>query len=897
MDNRYEIFCLADRYFYESLDRLPLPAGGDSRPPSGPVSGRSSGPVSEARSAPLVFAFEAAQREVPDGWRSMRSGDWLHLDPTPGPERESRPPQGWKVHVSAALGNADKVAAKVWDHCVPRGIPFKFVPSPQLLHLRNSKYAGRDTSGKFVTIYPTGEPQLRSVLEELGELLDGEPGPYILTDLRWREGPLYVRYGAFVKRFCVGDRGTLVSAIEDAEGRLVPDSRAPAFHVPEWVTLPDFLQPHLQARNSTTVGDLPYRIESALHFSNGGGVYVGTDTRSGEKVVLKEGRPHAGLASDGADAVTRLERERDALLRLSGLGVAPEVRDWFVLGDHRFLVMEFLEGKPLNSQFSHRHPLLTPDPDPAEVAGYTEWALRVHARVEQAVAAIHSRGVVFNDLHMYNIMVSPDGESVRLLDFEAAAADTDNLRQSVAHPGFMAPRDRRGTAVDHYALACLRLALFLPVTTLLAVDREKAAHLAEVIAAQFPVPRAFLDEAVAEITRDLPAAPGSTPDLPAAPRRARYLPAETAGDWPASRDAMAGAILASATPERGDRLFPGDIAQFSDGGGLGIAHGAAGVLLAFAETGLPRYEQGERWLLDRTAPAPGGTPLGLYDGVAGIAYVLDRLGHTERALELAHSLLSEKWQQSGSDLSGGIAGIGLVLDHLAHSTGETALQEKALEAAGIVAARLAADGTSRAGLMRGATGAALLFVRLYERIGAPALLGHAARALQLDLDRCVITAAGGLDVDEGWRTMPYVGDGSAGIGLVLDDFLPLAREAGDLDPEVDARFEKARADIVRAATLRLYAQPGLFAGRAGMILHLARTSTPAVPAGALAEQVDALGWYGMPYRGGLAFPGNQMMRLSMDLGTGTAGCLLALGAARAGSAAGLPFLPPLAGGS
>ena len=33
----------------------------------------------------------------------------------------------------------------------------------------------------------------------------------------------------------------------------------------------------------------------------------------------------------------------------------------------------------------------------------------------------------------------------------------------------------------------------------------------------------------------------------------------------------------------------------------------------------------------------------------------------------------------------------------------------------------------------------------------------------------------------------------------------------------------------------------------------------------------------MPYGGGLAFPGDQLLRLSMDLATGTAGVLLALG--------------------
>ncbi|WP_328913335.1 MULTISPECIES: class III lanthionine synthetase LanKC [unclassified Streptomyces] len=891
MDNRYEVFCLADRHFYESLDRLSAESIGSGESGDRPTGG--------------VSLFETAQRETPPGWRRLRTGDWLHIDPPAG--AAAYPLQGWKIHVSAGLDNADKVAAKVWDYCVPRGIPFKFVPGRQLLHLRNSKYAGRDSSGKFVTIYPPDEQALRTVLEELGELLDGEPGPYILTDLRWREGPLYVRYGAFAKRFCVGGRGTLVPAVEDGEGRLVPDDRSPAFRIPSWVTLPGFLAPHLAARNATTVADLPYRIEKALHFSNGGGVYVGTDTRSGEKVVLKEARPHAGLASDGADAVTRLEREADALRRLTGLGVAPEVRDWFTVGDHSFLVMDFVEGKSLNSFFGHRHPLLTPDPDPAAVEEFTLWALRIHAGVERAVAAVHSRGVVFNDLHMFNIMVGPDEESVTLLDFEAAAPATENGRQAMAHPGFVAPPDRRGAEVDRYALACLRLALFLPVTTLFAVDRTKAAHLAEVIAGQFPVPRGFLDEAVAEITRG--AEPPAVPPFvfgAEAPRSAAasYLPADPA-DWPAARDSMAEAILASATPDREDRLFPGDIAQFSEGGGLGLAHGAAGVLYAFAETGLPRYEQGERWLLDRTEHLPNGIPLGLYDGVAGLAYTLERLGHTERALALIRTLLAENWQRLSSDLSGGLAGIGLVLDHLARTTGETVLRERALEAATLAAGRLAqiqehdTRTVRRAGLMRGATGPALLFLRLYECTGAPALLGHAARALHLDLDACVTTASGALEVDEGWRTMPYLGDGSTGIGMVLDDFLGLAPRAAEPDlgtgaPEgTAARFEQARTDIVRAATARLYAQPGLLAGRAGMILHLARTTAPGVPEVALAEQVDALGWYGMSYGGRLAFPGNQMMRLSMDLGTGTAGCLLALGAVFGESPSRLPFLPPL----
>ncbi|MEY9996687.1 tRNA A-37 threonylcarbamoyl transferase component Bud32 [Streptomyces sp. V4I8] len=871
MDKRYEAYALADPHFYETPDRLSADRHGTGR------------------------LYETARREVPEGWTTARIGDWLTLTPA-GPDGAPLPgpAQGWKIHVSATLANAEKIAGIVWDYCVPRGVPFKFVPGPHLLHLRNAKYAGRDSSGKFVTVYPADEEQLHLVLRELGRLLEGFEGPYILTDLRWDDGPLYVRYGAFARLFVVDDRGSLVPAVRDGAGQLVPDRRAPSFQVPEWVTLPAFLAPQLAARNATTVGELPYRIEKALHFSNGGGVYAGTDTRDGRKVVLKEGRPHAGLAADGADAVARLERERYALERLAGTGVVPEVRDRFQLGDHSFLVMDFVEGRPLNSFFAERHPLIGPDPDPCAVADYTAWALRVHRAVERAVETVHQRGIVFNDLHVFNIMVAPDDESVFLIDFEAATPVGENSRQVVAHPGFLAPADRRGVDVDRYALACLRLALFLPITSLFVVDRDKAAHLADVIAGQFPdVPRDFLDEAVAEICRDVPTARSVSPPSSAAARSVSASFVEP-GDWPYSRDSMVKALLASATPEREDRLFPGDIAQFSDGGGLGLAHGAAGVLYALAATGAERYDEGERWLLDRTDPPPIGAPLGLYDGLAGVAHVLDLLGHRQRALALVDTILSERWQRLSSDLRGGLAGLGLVLGSLADATGEPELRERAAEAADILVRRLTAPPPSgprpRAGLMRGASGPALFLLRQYERTGDGRLLDAAGEALRQDLACCVEQKGGSLEVDEGWRTMPYLGDGSVGVGMVLDDYLA---HAGD---GIGA-FEQARSGILTAATSRFYAQPGLFQGRAGMILHLSRTTAPGAGADRPAGQIAGLGWYAMSYQGQLAFPGHQMMRLSMDLGTGTAGCLLALGAALAADADGappahLPFLPP-----
>ena len=149
----------------------------------------------------------------------------------------------------------------------------------------------------------------------------------------------------------------------------------------------------------------------------------------------------------------------------------------------------------------------------------------------------------------------------------------------------------------------------------------------------------------------------------------------------------------------------------------------------------------------------------------------------------------------------------------------------------------------------------------------------------------VLRPEGDLQVNEGWRTMPYLADGSVGIGLVLDDYLAHRQ---------DERFVEMAAAIRKAAEGQLYVEPGLFYGRAGMILYLSRTLAPGAGGRdpVVASHIRRLGWHALAYRGDLAFPGEQLLRLSMDLASGTAGVLLALGAALHDSPIELPFLGP-----
>ncbi|WP_375385214.1 class III lanthionine synthetase LanKC [uncultured Microbacterium sp.] len=876
MDPRHSLFALADPVFYDHPSRRRA-----------------------RRQRPLAAPPELEW----SSWRCVDDGTWSYR----APNEMTLPDQGWKIHISAIPANAAEIVALTSTYCHANRIAFKHLPDLGAVIAQSGKDADRSASGKVITIYPIDEAALHRTLKELDARLSGMPGPWILSDLRWEDGPLSVRYGAFAPAWLRDDNGHKRHGLRGPDGELVEDRREPAFTPPPWVDLPGFLR-----EQSDRLGDgakpdgFAYDIIRPLAYSNAGGTYLARD-RDGNQVVLKEARPHVGFTPDGRDATTRLRDEHSRLLAVAGTGVVA-VRELFEVNGHVFLALDHVDGIALHRAMVAQTPTIRAGASTEDFLAYRRWALDVGDQAAAVLARIHAAGFTHGDLHPGNIMVTPERQVV-LLDFEFSTPLHEYAPVEMGAPGFVPSDGRGGADADLYALACVKLSLFCPLTPVMHLDRAKVDELISYARDAYALPESWARKVAGALR---PRSSRRQPPSWLAGRADTALRSWDVGSEPGISELMVmigRSLAASADPSRGDRLWPGDPAQFGDGGHA-LAHGAAGVIHGLRSSGLEVDPIALAWFHHATDAAltDDGADPGLYDGLAGAAWVHRREGDDSRADHSVARLRATNLSRLGPDLYGGLPGIGL--HFLSEVDRRPALLDDAVRLAVALQERHGARpvltpgvpvdplGPRGVGLMWGATGTALFALRLYERTGDPRHLELAITTLDYDLRHCVAVDDGSLHVDEGHRLMPYLASGSAGIGVVLAQLLPHLDDA-DL-------YRQALTAIIRAACTPFTIEAGVFNGRAGMMMFhigLARLglSTPESRA-ALDEHARALRLHAVRHATGIGFAGGGLMRLSSDLATGAAGVLAALNSysllaydpQRAAESA-LPFLfPPAA---
>ena len=869
MDIRYVEYCIADSRYYDALRTTIESAGGISY-------------------EPLVSA--------PEGWQFGEDERWSLCRPRHG--ADPLPEQGWKVHVAATPGNAPMVLRRTSNYCFEHGLAFKYLSTERILTVTNAKYAPREASGKFITIYPTAD-QLQRTVEDLDLLLAGTPGPYILSDLRWKDGPVHLRYGGFRKRYSFTKDGIQVLTILRPDGSAEPDNRQPYFVVPDWVELPDFLAPEAAQRlNPEEPPDFDFDLKEVLHFSNGGGVYSATRRSDGLELVLKEARPLAGLDAANRDAVQRLRAEHATLAALQGIDGVPKLYDYLTMGGHEFLAMEHVRGIDLQHWVASHYPSGRSS-DETQLTDYLDSVRTIVDQIQRILSDLHQRGYVFNDLHPGNVLVDDDLR-VFLLDFEIADRVGVDGARTMAAPGFAAPGNVQGAAADTFASRAVELYLHIPVPSIITLCPAKVADLVAEARTMFSLDDFALESIVRTISD--PDAAGWTTLKRPSPR----LMFTANGPWREQRESIAKSVLASASPDRRDRLFPGDIEQFRMGG-VGLAYGASGVLTVLHRSGQRIPEAWVGWLKERVQQDDEST-LGCYSGLSGAAYALHILGEREFAEQLFDRVLQNTGDALSIKLFDGLAGIGLVSLDFWRRNGDRRYLRAALAMADEVAqavgsGRLGGSGslapgsgpgaerrTNAAenfsgGLLYGWSGAAAFMVRAHEVSGDPRLLDAARTALARDLELCESPPAqDALYLRDGGRLMPYLATGSAGVAIACEMVLRHVR---------DEELRTALDRLVTGSMGSTCVGSGLFNGRAGLLcaLHRVRAGTARSDIDSwIARGARSLNVYAIEDENGLIFPGEMNLRLSTDYATGSVGVLHALEYLAGDVAEPLPFL-------
>ncbi|MFF4653552.1 class III lanthionine synthetase LanKC [Streptomyces sp. NPDC001380] len=836
--------------------------------------------------APLESAADRGEvyrpDPVPPEWQSVESSVWTmwFRRKLEGVE------DGWKVHVSAKADRLQAVLDTVAVICFEQDVPFKHLSCRLFHQWAHHKHAPRPQSGKFIAAYPSGEAAARRLMEALRAALSDEDGPFILTDRRFGDSrTVHYRYGAFVPRSRVRADGTRMLLARDGDGVLVEDLRGTSFRPPDGIKDP-FRPPTTGTGAGTGAGTGTgtgtgtvngpakpvtlggYVFESALRHSNAGGAYRGHEAATGRPVFIKEARAHTAVEADGRDARARLRGEWETLQVLHGLapGLAPEPLAHFSAWEHDFLVTEFIDGRAMNKWMAANNPLIRAGATEHDVADYFERCQRLIDGVEQALDRLHACGYLFVDVSPGNVLV--DDDTIRLVDFEVAQRPGTGF-SPMGTPGYSPPRGLIGddpSVYDDYGVSALAQLLVGPFHHVVRRNPDVLDHLRHGIDQIGRVPERLWRRA----TRYH--APDGKARLPG--------PEDVAADplvhLAALRLSVADALVAMADVGHPERMFP-TVADGYRTNTLCVAYGAAGVAHSLRRAGRPlpdgMLERLRREALDKA----GDLAPGLYVGAAGIARVLADQGLVDEARDILaiadrHPLVAES-----ATVSGGAAG--LALGHLAlyGATRDEHHVERALALAralpddeGLVA-RLGRDDAT--GLAHGRCGVALMLHQLAAVCGDQALLKRGLRLLHTELDREAAPEEAGMTfpvsaVDS--RAMPYLYCGSAGMLHVASRYLAVTG---------DERLAGAVPRLLPVMDVAYTVMPGLFQGLSGLgfalVDHAAVTGSEESRAAAVRTARKLFG-FAVPHATGVRMPGDQLLRCSADLWSGSAGVLLFL---------------------
>lgn len=838
---------------------------------------------------------------VPPDWPTFRSEIWIEAKP---PKAHGRS-QGFKIHLSASLEDAEATINIAVPILIERCTPFKVIADPSLHRFANSKLFPRGSSGKFITIYPSSQEMFIELTSELALATKGLSGPYILSDRRYGDsGVVYYRYGGFRNISVLSVDGTRKPVITGIDGRTFSDKRVPFFKLPEGIKDP--FDDQLRVTTTEKVLHARYRVEEALAFSNVGGVYRATDLRTNLPVVIKEARPHTviiGGPNLALEATAVLEHQRQMLQALQFVPCVPRLLDSFVEWEHNFLVESFIDGVPLATLRAQESFLIMGHMyEPQALSKSCNVWKDIGIRLLDAVQSVHERGVLMGDISPLNVMRNGDTGELTLVDHESAcmAEETGEaalFNASWGLPGFrMAPAGTAkglSKAGDYFACGMVLYSLICPIQSLFDLDRslQKDSFLKHFCEAGLPIQMADIIRMLwdGDASGAMAALQSFSPDDCIAKRIPTNFPIAGEESQHLSRkhsalDAIKNSvkdlvqtIIASADFSREDRLWPSHALVFETNP-LSLAYGACGTALFIKEVLGAIPEDVCDWIRARKITAEDYPP-GLYTGISGIAWTFALFGWTTSAKEVMRLVEQSPLAFESPTLFEGVAGWGfgalalfLVTQDdefltIADRAGTYLLESKQAVNEGWFW-KSNEDASTRLGVGYGSAGIALFLLQLWRATQYSCYLHAAEAAIDFEI-------AHGRERNDGalvWAYSldsriysPYWLRGSGGIASVLARFYQVL--ADDRYLNLARKAAQSCADFFSAA-------PNAFEGLASMgetLLDMYDVTRDESYYSAAVLKAEQILLYRLKTQNGTAFPGQWLFRISHDYGTGGAG--------------------------
>ncbi|RVT56530.1 class III lanthionine synthetase LanKC [Niallia taxi] len=792
---------------------------------------------------------------LPDNYALIAGEHWTNVLAKNG---EQLPYQGWKIHISTTMKEAQKTLNIVSKLMIERDISFKYVKSNTELLLKDSKYGDRGSSGKFITIYPKNTDQFIELLSLLEKNLSQlKPGPYILNDKRWYHSNVYFRYGAFIPRTTWID-GKKVDAIENLQGELIEDKRVPYYYLPDFVEEPlEIIKMDKVLDQSDTTSPLDaYDIKEALHFSNGGGVYI-CENKSNMKVILKEGRPHAAVDAQGRDAFSRIENESATLDKLEKTKYPVKKISSFCAWEHYFIEEEYIEGDSLSEWIVKNYPFSSTQKNES----YTSSCINIINQLIEAIEEIHINNVGMGDLQPANVIITPN-EQVRLIDFETASTTNDSL-SGLMTPGFIGNQEMNKEQSDWFALLRIAKQLFLPIGNVQDISWNMEAIHSSWIEVEFGIKAKEIIEKVESICKFHQSRP-----MDELLSTNGFLKQEF--NLSDLKTKLRNAIIKDTKNE--DRLLPGDIRQFEmESGMTNVLTGGFGIAMALHRTG-GIDQKVKDWLDKQDIKDLVQLEDGLFTGKMGVATVLWELGYVEKAKSLFDSVNNFEQMEDVSIVSG-LSGIGLAYLGFSYEVDDPKYLDNCLHIGELLAEKLNSNvpiitfdyDVVDKGIMTSWSGVSLYFSALYKKTRDEKWLLLSEQALEKELKLGLFDSDGLYQIDDDYRILPYLASGGSGLAIPIVEF-ELTSEMQKWKKEIDG--------ISKIPKSKCFFNAGLFQGTTGILAIANLIELYTQENNLVKSALFTLNLHLLEKDDCIFVPGDSCFRLSGDIMSGSSGLLL-----------------------